>query len=100
MLHVAIGFLTLRGSCTEAERCNPPQSDIVADAIADIVADTIADIVADAIADIVADTIADIVADAIADGRTLEYLKLEEIPWVIHGIDLSQGSHGLYMGLN
>ena len=33
-------------------------------------------------------------------GRTLEYLKLEEIPWVIHGIDLSQGSHGLYMGLN
>ena len=28
------------------------------------------------------------------------YLKDRKIPWVIHGIDLSQGSHGLYMGLN
>ena len=36
----------------------------------------------------------------IKNGRTLEYLKLEEIPWVICGIDLSQGSHGLFMGLN
>ena len=33
-------------------------------------------------------------------GRTLEYLKLEEMPWVIRGIDLSQGSRGLFMGLN
>ena len=27
------------------------------------------------------------------------YLKCREIPWVIHGIDLSQQSHGLFMGL-
>ena len=26
-------------------------------------------------------------------------LKLQEIPRVTHGIDLSQGSHGLLMGL-
>ena len=41
-----------------------------------------------------------IIATEKARGRTLEYLKLEEIPCVIHGIDLSRGSHGLYMGLN
>ena len=28
------------------------------------------------------------------------YLKDRKMPWVIHGIDLSQGYHGLYMGLN
>ena len=38
-------------------------------------------------------------AAAIRYGRTLKYLKLERIPWVIHGIDLSQLSHGLFMGL-
>ena len=28
------------------------------------------------------------------------YLKYRKIPWVLYGIDLSQGSHGLFMGLN
>ena len=35
----------------------------------------------------------------IHNGRTLKYLKMEKIPWVIHGIDLSQGFLVLYMGL-
>ena len=32
-------------------------------------------------------------------GNAQVYLKYGNIPWVIHGVDLSQGSHGLFIEL-
>ena len=40
------------------------------------------------------------ISSAVYERHAQIYLKDREIPWVIHGIDISPGSHGLFMGLN
>ena len=65
---IAISLFFMDRQCTEAERCNSPQSDIVADVVADIIADVVvADTIADIIADIVADTVADTIPSSTPD---------------------------------